>query len=513
MRLGKWIRVFERTVPIPPAFSSSFGLRAGSQLHLAPIQPDVSTGDAEIIVSPVPARSWQSVCRLSVRLHDRPYALAKAMAFLRDRRISILLTEAAATFQERAHWDVVCDLQSCPAFESVRGQSAETYEKAMESMLGELTRDLQHWANARGNEDVFLSGSDAHAVFTPLTGLNLASFRCDLVRSHTVPYLFGAVDLPDALVQDVRRSLSGNNRARSVPIPTHALITGNTEQRYLRLYFIENVRAFVMAEVEFDIGRIPGDGIGMLHQVLLSLPESLNLMHLTLHRIRSGDGTEKGVAKMIGHWPDPDEAGLRHRVESIELEDVEGVRHTALTRLSTFSRPDIEHPRVFISYSTRIAEDKLAYLRNELIANDFEPVVGTDLGGQPHLAGEPVSTDVVASAFANIPTCVAFVALHLRRDDFTNAEGRCMVPPWLVAEEVFAFARGVLFLARIREEGVDDPRYNKNTFEMTFSTEEQFFRCVADLMQTLNRLRRDHNFQSALRAARTVLYKQRFAAS
>jgi hypothetical protein len=34
MRLGKWIKVFDRIVPIPMTLAASFGLRDGSQLYL-----------------------------------------------------------------------------------------------------------------------------------------------------------------------------------------------------------------------------------------------------------------------------------------------------------------------------------------------------------------------------------------------------------------------------------------------------------------------------------------------
>lgn len=75
---------------------------------------------------------------------------------------------------------------------------------------------------------------------------------------------------------------------------------------------------------------------------------------------------------------------------------------------------------------------------------------------------------------------------------------------------MFAFARGIHFLARLREEGVDDPRYNKNTFELVFGNDDEYAQRIAELMQRLNQARQDGQFQSALRAARQAQYKRRF---
>lgn len=94
MRLGKWVRIFSNTVPVPIAFSASFGIREGGRLYLAPMVTGRRSrnDDAQVIITPIPPSSWKSVCRLSVRLHDKPKALAKALRFLREQEISILLT-------------------------------------------------------------------------------------------------------------------------------------------------------------------------------------------------------------------------------------------------------------------------------------------------------------------------------------------------------------------------------------------------------------------------------------
>jgi hypothetical protein len=98
-------------------------------LYLAPMVTGRRSrnDDAQIIITPIPPTSWKSVCRLSVRLHDKPKALAKALRFLREREITILLTEAAATFQERAHWDAICDLTSYKGYANTNASVPTEY--------------------------------------------------------------------------------------------------------------------------------------------------------------------------------------------------------------------------------------------------------------------------------------------------------------------------------------------------------------------------------------------------
>lgn len=145
MRLGKWIKVFDRNVPIPMTLAASFGLREGSELYLAPMRADMAphSTSVEIIVSPIPTSSWRSICRLSVRLHHRSRALARATSYLRDKRINILLTEAAATFQERAHWDAVCDLRVSSEYARMVTCSHDSYELEMEHLLKDMSENIR----------------------------------------------------------------------------------------------------------------------------------------------------------------------------------------------------------------------------------------------------------------------------------------------------------------------------------------------------------------------------------
>jgi hypothetical protein len=512
--LGKWIRIFHSTVPIPITFSASFGLREGSRLHLAPIvvgRPDKG-GDAEVIISPIPTASWRSVCRLSVRLHDTPHALATAAAFLRERGINVLLTEAAATFQERAHWDAVCDLAAHPGFAPLRNLQYESYEPRMRELLANLSTELAYWAGSAANRDVFLAGRDKHADFSVLSGLNIASFSTSQTSNFTASFREGGIELPDALEREVLNLIEGSGYFVA-PIPSHALITGNTEQRYLRLYFIRDVRSFVMAEIECDIAKFSAGGVGALGALLEKLPTELNLLHLSVFRGETASAQDAGVVRIIGKWHGHKENELREVVDALEFTDIDGKVHSGAFRLRDFATPNTAHPRVYISYSTDHDEERLRLLRNALIENNFEPVVGTELSEAPEIAGMPVSQDVLSAAITQIPTCVAFVSIQTKRDDFAHADGRFTLPPWLIAEEVFAFSRGVRYLARIRESGVEDPRYNSGVFNYQFTSDADYAKCVIKLMRDLNSVRKNIDFHNALREARKVQYRTRTTSS
>ncbi|WP_251970536.1 hypothetical protein [Sphaerotilus microaerophilus] len=312
MRLGKWIKVFHNSIPIPITFSASFGLREGSRLYLAPVVTGYprASSDAEIIVSPVPTAAWRSVCRLSVRLHDRPHALAAASSFLRHKGINIILSEAAATFQERAHWDAVCDLGACPEFASIRNLTYEAYIKRMPNFLGELSAEFAHWAAAPSMRDNFLTGDDAHIEFSSLSGLNIASFRVGHVANYYSDFRGGSITIHNKLEREILTLLGGVNSFFPA-IPSHALITGNTEQRYLRLYFIRNVSDFMMAEIGSNLSDTAAGGAGALGALLENLPPDLNLLHLSLNRIQTNGSQDTGITRIVGNWSGHSEKHIR----------------------------------------------------------------------------------------------------------------------------------------------------------------------------------------------------------
>ena len=140
MRVGKWQKIYRNVVPLPQTLSTAFGLSNGSQLHLAPLKltADPNIIDAEIVVSPVPVESWVSSCKLSVRLQHCPKALSVATKFLKKNNINILLTEACATYKERAHWDAICDIKLNADFDNVPTGNRDSYAIKMNELLTDL---------------------------------------------------------------------------------------------------------------------------------------------------------------------------------------------------------------------------------------------------------------------------------------------------------------------------------------------------------------------------------------
>ena len=112
MRIGKWVSIFGDALPVPRRMSMALGLFEKSELHLVTLldHGDKQKHECEIIISPVPIRSWRSVCRVTVRLLDQPGALSAATEFLKEERINVLLSECCSTYQGRAHFDAICDL-------------------------------------------------------------------------------------------------------------------------------------------------------------------------------------------------------------------------------------------------------------------------------------------------------------------------------------------------------------------------------------------------------------------
>jgi hypothetical protein len=507
MRLGKWVRIFSNTVPVPIAFSASFGIREGGRLYLAPMVTGKGSisNDAQVIITPIPPSSWKSVCRLSVRLHDRPKALAKALRFLREREINILLTEAAATFQERAHWDAICDLTAYKEYANTGELPFEAYQVRMREIVSALDTDLKYWASSPENKDVFLTGVDMHADFSLLTGLNIAYFRINPSNVFQSEFDAGGVVLPDSLEKELQRILKSRGLP---PISSHALITGSTAQRYMRLLFIRDSSSFVFADIECRLPRYSTE-VGMLEKVLCRLPDDLNLLHITEYREARG-GQEVAGIKLIGDWPDHKKDDLERMIDSIEVDDDNSDAKQQLVSLRDYATPSIAFPKIFISYSIAHDAQRCRLLQNRLIENNYEPVVGTDHSESPDFAGQPVSEDVLTKSLNQIPSCVGFIALHSARPDFELKNGGHTVPPWLVTEEVFAWSRNIGYLARLAEEGLDSPRYNRNTQAFIFSAEaDSFDKAVTRLVRDINDFRRSPKFLEAWRLARKAQYQKR----
>jgi hypothetical protein len=526
MRVGKWVPLYKRMLPIPQRLAMAFGLTEGSELYLAPIVDEAEKHKfgCEVMVSPVPTMNWKSVCRLSVRLKDRPHALATATSFLREKRINILLSETSTTYQQRAHWDAICDLSEAPDYSQLRAFNRDSYGEAMENFLSNLSINFQEWIEKPPQREFFLLGLEKHAQLTSLTGLNDASFVCDPMLGAKLQYISGGIELPQNLAGAISRYCGMDQ----FTLPKYAMVTGNTEQRYLRVLFMKEYDSMFRLAIRTELQSFAGGGIGVLNQLLDALPKEINLIKASTHLLEKENNIEKNHIELIGHWDfnmsvpakvkrEEMKNKLTRTIETLELEDAEGTKHSGGLSVSDFSSPDDIYPRVFISYSTSHAEAKLKTLMNALSENNFEPVLGTDMGQSEQEASpvrHSVSPDVVQQSFQRIHTCVAFISLQVRRNDFkvsghkaNKIEEKFILPPWAIAEEVYAWVNDIGLIIRLKDALVEDPRYNRNTLTLSFSSDSEYKKAVVKLIDELNKFRGTSRFKAAEQRARDAQFQ------
>ncbi len=507
MRLGRWVKIYNRVIPVPAPLSTAFGISQGSQLHIAPFRSTPAGEEfssAELLLTPIPPTAWKSAVRLSFRLRQTPGALRIATQFLRDLRINILITEACLTYKGRAHWDALCDLSYCKGFDALLNVDHANYERRVEAFLEGLNAQVDEFIDGNEGRRAFLTGDQKNAKFSPVTGLNDAAFECDFQHAAPVRFDAGGVALPDKLVQHVQQVMHLTDHG----LPQYAMITGNTEQRYMRIQPIADHAAYFFAVVESKVRDSPGEGIGVLNSLLSALPEEINLIHLANHITAKDEGGERGRIRVLGRWPCIH--GFPHLREEIEerlrhatVRDVDGGEHQGCFELVDFDHPRAVYPRVFVSYSTRHAEKQLQYLRSKLTDNGFDPVVGTDYDEEPTEG----RGDVAKRAFDRIPTCVAFVSLAVPRDDFCCGSSRYILPPWSVAEEVFAWTSGVKCMLRLWDRRLEDARYNRNMQCVPFGEDDWSYRAAVDTcIDELNKFRSSGEYRACLKAARTRQY-------
>jgi hypothetical protein len=508
MRVGKWVPTYKNIIPIPRKLALAFGLIEGSELHLAPI---VETGDThkrgcEVIVSPVPIKYWRSVCRLSVRLKDRPHALAVATDFLREHRINILLSETCGTYQQRAHWDAICDLSESPFYSELRSQNRNDYEEAIEGELNVVSSAFQNWMQDQTRAPYFLMGKEKLALFSPLTGLNDASFVCEHTQNAKLKFQAGGIELPSNLANIV----CGNTDTST--LPKYAMITGNTEQRYLRILFMRDYDNMFKVVVKTKLSNFAGSGIGVLNQLLKKLPTEINLIKVSTYILGTENYAENNIIEIIGHWNDhsfstqhlqkQDEMKnkLIKIVDYMEIQDADGLSHTGALETVKFSSPDDIYPRVFISHSANVESAKLEYLRTTLWENGFRPITSKKF----------YKPDIAASAFKLIDTCVALISLQVKREDFKvvsidgdKVKERYILPTWFVAEEVYTWSKDKMIF-RLRDEDVEEPKYTFHLRKFSFkdSNEDDYRDKVRQLVNELNEFRQDPEFHAIEMSAR-----------
>jgi hypothetical protein len=519
VRIGKWVQIYKNTFPIPRRLSMAFGLYDTSQLHLARL-PDEDTRrkfGIEVLVSPVPFSAWRSACRLSVRLNDKHGALATATEFLKKKRINIMLCECCSTYQLRAHWDAICDISQADGYQDIDTTDRVRYEAEMAKYLDSLAAQFGEFAADPRNSPAFLLGPERLIQFQPLYGLNDASFHCN--QSVMAVYSGGSVTLPDKLAHEISTLCYIDGKT----LPAYAMLTGNTEQRYMRLLFMKDYDQMFQVGIRDTLRDFAAGGVGVLNQVLRCLPPAINLVRASNYITQKRDTEEIGRIELLGRWDLPDlvdrdmkrafmETELKRLITTLPVEDADGKKHPNVLEVVDFSTPRTFFPRVFVSYSTRHAADKLKYLENALLANEFQPIRGTDYGvaQQPQANNLGVSSDVVLNAFPAIDGCVAFISLQVPRDDFrVEAEEatRFVLAPWAIAEEVYAWTRGVGLIVRLKDTRVEDPRYNKHILTFTFREDDEFPAAVNDVMEELLAFRDSPQFADFKRAAEEKLLR------
>jgi hypothetical protein len=524
MRVGTWVPVYNSMVPIPERLAVSFGLDEGSQLHLATFSGNLAPKrhDVELIVSPVPVPLWRKVCRLSVRLEDKPHALELATRFVADKKINILLTESCATYRERAHWDAICDISLCEG--APRETSyPETFAREMTEFLAQLSSDFEDFATDKANRKAFIQKPHMDIRFTSLPGLNDSSFvpSGSEVLTQTLHHRTGGVELTPPLVRHISKQCGDDSSGER--LPPYAMITGNTEQRYMRIFFTRRHKSMFRAVVRNDLQGLPGGGIGALNAFLASLPEEVDLIKTSNYITESAPGKEKGSIEIFGYWEgkDSDEAALERRFEEIingiELKNQEGSVLEGAFSVEAFGRPDPVYPRVFVSYSTQQAERELKFVREQLWDSHFQPIVGTEFSRYPlgpTLADQPeIPSDVSSEAFGILDGCVAAFSIVTPRQDLllkSDSPQEIYAPaPWIVAEESYAWARG-LKVVRVRHENVGDPKYNRNIREFLYRDQDGFDKAVKAAISELIKFRRSDNFSEIEKKRREHHFRPKY---
>ncbi len=531
MRVGKWVRIYQQRLPVPGRMGMAFGLFENSELHLVPLM-DVANKrkhEPEIMVTPVPLRSWRSVCRLSVRLKDTSHALAIATGFLRDEGINILLSECCSTYQDRAHFDAICDLSQMGRYKHIAAASRETFELTIRQFLEKLTERYEQYAEDEAHSNAFLLDTADYVKFSPLTGLNDAWFVADHDAARTAHHRAGALEIPDALVTYL--SLACGYEPPG--LPQYALVTGNTEQRYMRVLFLREHRHMFRLIVNNDLPGFAGSGVGVLNQFLTSLPLDVNLMRASNYIFDKRDDIERGRIDLIGHWDvthrlqerETIEACLEREFKSIldnlVVVDMQGNSHRNALSFVKASNAKTAYPRVYVSYSLSGDMAMRDYLMSALSDNNYDPILGTEQGADVddwRLGDRPVGSDVMEAALRAINSCVALVSLQTKREDYkvttVDGDSRYIVPPWLTAEEMYAWSSQTQPLVlRLRDVNIYNATFNRNISEETFDVNKPatFKLAVTGIINRLNDFKRTDGFPRLKHVARLAQYRDRFA--
>lgn len=459
MRLGKLVKTFGDIVPIPRALSYSFGIEDGHELYIVPIRPvnGQSSSGYEIVVSPIPASSWASVCRLSVRIKNESGVLIHATNFLKEMRINIFIIEAAVTFLDRAHWDAVCDLKHyAPYINLYNLCKGSPNEEQMAELIHDLNKKFSAYTSTGHESSYYLDEADYGKRFSLLTGLNRISRQCDLRSAVPARIVNGSFSLPTQIMATLQMRCE-QNATGPLFISRRALLTGSTEQRYIRILFLFSEANYFSCAIDYDITGFVGDGLGVINQIISTMPDGTNILQLSNASSKNSE-RQLGMLNMIAYLCKSEQSDedfsrvLGERINSLELCDADGACYPEKVKVRGLNRLRTAEPRVFISYSIDGNYAWLSGLQKILAANGFEVILGT----------ESEDSDVVASSLGMISSCVAFFSLATRKTDCKlSRRGSYAYPPWLIIEEERAHTANIKFICRLIQDGVEDnPRGN-----------------------------------------------------
>jgi hypothetical protein len=521
MRIGRWVPVYQRLVPIPRSIDMGLNLFENAELHLAVVDNDTITEHrADLLLSPVPARLWRSVCRLFVRIPESIPSLTMVTRFLREQRVDVLFSEYSRTLNNEARFGAICDISRTVEYEPLAAIPRSDFAETVSVILDRLTSNLNHCLLSE-----LANGSQArrttHAAFTPLTELSDASFAARFDRIETLRYRAGAIELPYSIGTYVSYACGFDPPT----LPGQVLLTANREQHYVRMEFRRSFERLFRLQVETTTFDFAGGNADVLDQFVRALPPRIEVLSAAANVIATTPTAQHGRIEILGDWHDVDgdragqaenENHLRGALDGLVIHDREGRSHREVFRLVSLAATRASYPRVYISYSAGGTRDeRVVALLSALNDNDFTPVLGTQWPESADDARQ-VAPDVLRTTFSAIATCVAVISLHTKRDDYavmgTDGRPRYVLPPWVAAEEAYAIVSSPLVL-RLRGKDVEDPRYGQHTWTHTFDESEDasFLAAVEAAVSELNKFRLTERFRGAWETVQRSRFREYYA--
>jgi len=301
----------------------------------------------------------------------------------------------------------------------------------------------------------------------------------------------------------------------------------------MRTLFLKEHQYMFRLTVHNDLPDFAGSGIGVLHQFLGELPAGVNLLRTSNYIFDKTGNVERGRIDLVGYWnveklqlksesiDDCMEREFKQIVDRLIVTDIAGAKHKnalSVVKIKTAARAN---PKVYISYSVNRDDRKLELLMSSLAEHNYEPVLGTRESGNARelrLGEKRLGRDALSLAFGNIDGCVALVSLQTKREEYSvvdvDGHRRYHVPPWLIAEEVYAWSTpgdGPL-VVRLKDVDIHDATYNRNLEEVVFEegNNDAYEIAIRQLINKLNEFRREDRFARLTDDAARLQYRPRY---